>query len=355
MIMTKNAARTDRQKNAAKAAASRPRKSWPLIEIVLLLLVIKIAAGGWYFFSGSWRVKEEFRPPSAAGAVADGASRTMGQLPEPPAPSVPARAAAAVDSYLTAAAEAVSPAVAEASAPATAGSALSVGARMVLGGQAGGASMPQGNRLDSIPLPPGGGDLLNPSAELPPPQLPAVGGGRDLAPLPPQNAGDVEALRNLRTREQDLARREAAISTREEALNALDSDLRNRMQAQENSRQEMENMVRRNEAVLAEMKALQERQRAEEELLRDARIQHLVTAYKGMKAEQAGALVNALDDDVAVAILSAMPGRNAGLILAFVDPEKAARLTKAISERRIDPNLLLAENPPAPGQAATPQ
>ncbi len=328
---------------AAAATAKTPpparrKKSWPIIEIVLVLLVIKIAAGGWYFFSGNWRVKAEFTPPSAAGALADGASRAVSPTPEPAAtPSVPARAAAAVDSYLAAAAT----------------SALSAGARMVVAGQAASPPMAQG----AIPLPPGDTDLLTPAAELPPPQLPTLGQNRDVAPLPPSGApapSDVNAIRDLREREQSLARREAAISTREEALNALDSDLRGRMQANEASRQEMEMMVRRNEAILAEMKALQERQREEEELLRDARIQHLVTAYKGMKADQAGNLVNALDDDVAVAILSAMPGRNAGLILAFVDPEKAARLTKAISERRIDPNLLLAENPPAPGETAAP-
>ena len=44
--------------------------------------------------------------------------------------------------------------------------------------------------------------------------------------------------------------------------------------------------------------------------------------------------MNNLEDDVAVEILSAMPGRNAGQILANVNPEKAARLTKAISERK---------------------
>jgi flagellar motility protein MotE (MotC chaperone) len=36
-----------------------------------------------------------------------------------------------------------------------------------------------------------------------------------------------------------------------------------------------------------------------------------------------------------------MPGRNAGLILGMVAPEKAARLVKAISEQRIDPRVLL--------------
>ncbi len=115
----------------------------------------------------------------------------------------------------------------------------------------------------------------------------------------------------------------------------------------ETSRSEIQTMTQRNEAILAEQKALREQQQKDDETQRDARIEHLVIAYKGMKAEQAGSLINSMEDDVAVDILSAMPGRNAGLILANVNPEKAARLTKAISEKRIDPNLLLADAPAA--------
>ncbi|MDR1677836.1 MAG: hypothetical protein LBS44_05525, partial [Deltaproteobacteria bacterium] len=73
--------------------------------------------------------------------------------------------------------------------------------------------------------------------------------------------------------------------------------------------------------------------------------QHLVTAFKGMKPEQAGVLISSMDDTVAVSILSAMPGSNAGKILAMVNPEKAARLVKSISEQRIDPKALLEASP----------
>jgi flagellar motility protein MotE (MotC chaperone) len=42
-----------------------------------------------------------------------------------------------------------------------------------------------------------------------------------------------------------------------------------------------------------------------------------------------------------MAILSSMPGSNAGKILAMVNPDKAARLVKGISDQRIDPRVLL--------------
>ena len=87
----------------------------------------------------------------------------------------------------------------------------------------------------------------------------------------------------------------------------------------------------------------------QQKILKNARIDHLVNAYKAMRPEQAGTLVNNLDDEVAVAILSAMPGRSAGQILANVNPTKAARLTKAISQAR-KKNETKEAQPPAPAR-----
>jgi flagellar motility protein MotE (MotC chaperone) len=240
---------------------------------------------------------------------------------------------------------AVSPASAQAASPAA--SSISAGALLVVA-QAAAAPAAQPAPLNSIPLPPGSQtDLLAPAAALPAPALPRLGAGFERAPLPP-NVSPTEAdTRKLREREQALARKEANLTTREEALTTLETELRRQMEAADRSKSDNEALLQRNEAVLAEMKALREQQQKEEEALKDARIQHLVIAYGGMKPDQAGNLINSLDDDVAVSILSAMAGRKAGLILAFVNPEKAARLTKAISERRIDPNLLLADAPAA--------
>jgi flagellar motility protein MotE (MotC chaperone) len=123
--------------------------------------------------------------------------------------------------------------------------------------------------------------------------------------------------------ERKLKAREERIKTREKALESLEKEIQDRMAEIEKTRQQLAELVERNEAVVKEQKEL-----------REGRIQHLVAAYKGMRPEAAGNLVNNLEDDVAVAILSAMPGRSAGQILANVDPKKAARLTKAISERK---------------------
>jgi flagellar motility protein MotE (MotC chaperone) len=143
-------------------------------------------------------------------------------------------------------------------------------------------------------------------------------------------------------REKALELREERLKEREKALAALESDLNVRMVEIEETRKKLAELVTKQEALVDEQK-----------ILKNARIDHLVTAYKGMRPERAGSLVNSLDDDVAVLILSAMPGRNAGQILAYVDPEKAARLTKAISERK-DPMPEPSEDDSPPQDDQTP-
>jgi flagellar motility protein MotE (MotC chaperone) len=201
------------------------------------------------------------------------------------------------------------------------------------------------NAASSIPLPPDDDYLLQPAAQFP--QAPTG----PMAETASQQAAapDFESLRRLRDREQEVARREALLSNKAGALGNLEAELDRRRREAEDVKKETETMLQRNEAVLTEQKALAEQQKEEDEAQKDARLQQRVTAYSGMKAEQAGSLINSMDDDVAVAILSAMPGGKAGKVLAMVNPDKAARLTKAISEKRIDPNTLL-EDEEAGGQ-----
>jgi flagellar motility protein MotE (MotC chaperone) len=320
------------------------------LGIALFLLLVKIAAVTYYMLGGG--------PPE------DSAALQLKHIEEKIAAEDPAgdlkapdhNAAASVTGYIAAAAAAISPASAAAAPVAPAGAAAAAstaamssnaivaGAFMVVGAQSGAPEAAGG--ASGIPLPPDGGDLLVPAARLPEPgRLPAAQGA-GLGDPALVNL-DYEATLALRARERELSQREAGLASRAEALTSLENEMKKRQEAIEAARAEIEAMTQRNEAILSEQKALREQQRKDDETLKDARIQHLVTAYKGMKPDAAGTLVNSLDDDVAVAILSAMPGRNAGQILAFVSPEKAARLTKAISERRIDPNLLLADSPGA--------
>ncbi|MCL2029903.1 MAG: hypothetical protein FWG97_05780 [Deltaproteobacteria bacterium] len=314
-----------RQNNVVKSGAgsqtppARKRRNWPILEAALILVLIKMVAGAFYIWN---------RPGPSFSTRPDGLGIDL---------SAKAGPAAEPADYLGVALKAAQPAQAQAAAaPAGAGAgALSAGALMVVGGQSA-AGLP-------IPLPPDGDELLRPAPRPPQAPPPRLGTGG-----PPANPGDYEALRSLREREQELARREAFLTSRAGALSALEADLNKRLADVEISRREIEAMLKRNEAILAEQRALAEEKAKDDEAAKDLRLQHLVAAYGGMKAEQAGNLINSMDDEVAVAILSAMPGGKAGKIMAMVNPDKAARLTKAISEKRIDPSLLLNEEADLP-------
>ncbi|MEW5723188.1 MAG: hypothetical protein AB1896_08785 [Thermodesulfobacteriota bacterium] len=145
----------------------------------------------------------------------------------------------------------------------------------------------------------------------------------------------------LKLKEEELGRREDRIKEREKALDLLEKELQGRLAELEAKRVELDALVEQQAKLVEQQK-----------ILKNARIEHLVTAFKGMRPEKAGALVDSLEDDVAVDILSAMPGRSVGQILAFVTPEKAARLTKAIRERQ-PPEEPMA-TPVAPAGAGTP-
>ncbi|UQZ89315.1 hypothetical protein C4J81_08945 [Deltaproteobacteria bacterium Smac51] len=348
---------------APKKSTPKKKKGLPLIEIIVLVLLIKIGAGAYYILKSPDEGAAEGAPAavSALKALPNKVFALIG-LNSGEGGSDPSAKNPSMEDYIAAAASAVSPSVAQASTPAAslaaaapasavAQNAIAAGALMVVGAQSASGDVARTGSPPtpptSIPLPPGGDDLLSPAAQLPPSPLPTLNvpqtdGGTAASGLAGEN---VPAPAQLRSREQELAQKEAMLASKEEALKTLELELNRRLEAMETTRADIQTMTQRNEAILAEQKALREQQKKDDEMLRDARIEHLVIAYKGMKAEQAGNLINSMEDDVAVAILSAMPGRNAGLILANVIPEKAARLTKAISEKRIDPNLLLADTP----------
>jgi flagellar motility protein MotE (MotC chaperone) len=152
---------------------------------------------------------------------------------------------------------------------------------------------------------------------------------------------------DLSARELALRRREERLREKEKALTALEQQIKMRLGEIEATRRKLADLVKKQEKLVKK-----------QESQKNARIEHLVTAYKGMRPEAAGTLVNSLEDDVAVEILAAMPGRAAGQILAYVDPKKAARLTKAISlkkspvEKEQEKQAAPASRPAAPKPAS---
>ena len=89
---------------------------------------------------------------------------------------------------------------------------------------------------------------------------------------------------------------------------------------------------------LERMKLLENRLRLmikDAEDAKDAKFKHLVDVLTNMKAKQAAAVLETLDQKIAVSILAGMRGRQAGEILTFVQPEKAAHLTEALARMQL--------------------
>jgi len=68
--------------------------------------------------------------------------------------------------------------------------------------------------------------------------------------------------------------------------------------------------------------------------LSNNRIRHLVKIYSSMKSKNAAGLMDALDLEVAVEVLLNMKGDIAGGILSYMNPKKAAIITKKLANYR---------------------
>ncbi len=122
---------------------------------------------------------------------------------------------------------------------------------------------------------------------------------------------------NLSEEWQTLRQRQEEVQRREQTLQALEREL----DAKLNRLQELEKRI---QAMLEKA-----------DVLKDEKTKHLVDVYSNMKPKRAAEALEALEEPVAVKILSGMRGRNAGEILSFVDAEKAARLTEALTRMQL--------------------
>ncbi|SDK38791.1 hypothetical protein SAMN05660337_0291 [Maridesulfovibrio ferrireducens] len=114
----------------------------------------------------------------------------------------------------------------------------------------------------------------------------------------------------LKSKEDELARKERSLRTLEKNLDKK----------------------------LAELNSLETRLKkmlADADVLKDQKIKHLVGVYTAMKPKSAALVIESLDTRLAVKILSGMRGRNAGEILGFVAPKKAATLSEELTKLQV--------------------
>jgi flagellar motility protein MotE (MotC chaperone) len=104
------------------------------------------------------------------------------------------------------------------------------------------------------------------------------------------------------------------LQRKEKELKELEKRIDKKLARQKELKQELEN-------ILDKAKSVQQ-----------GKIKHLVNVYSNMQPEQAANVLETLDQDIAVKILSGMRGRTAGEILSFVEADKAARLSEQLTD-----------------------
>ncbi len=130
-----------------------------------------------------------------------------------------------------------------------------------------------------------------------------------------------EIYKDLAKRREMLDRKEKEIAVREALLSAAERELDQKLRELTNIRTEIE----------ASMK----KQSAEEQ----ARIASLVKIYEGMKPKDAASILNTLDIEVLMIIMTRMSERKSSAILSEMNPERARTVTVMLAERRHAPSL----------------
>lgn len=113
-----------------------------------------------------------------------------------------------------------------------------------------------------------------------------------------------------------LKKREEELAAKERSLKELEAQLNTQLAEIEKRNTQLKNL-------LDEVKGV-----------KDERLQKLIKAYANMKAKSAAAVLETMNQNLAVKILSGLGGRQAGEVLGFIETRKAAQLSEALTNLR---------------------
>jgi len=136
-------------------------------------------------------------------------------------------------------------------------------------------------------------------------------------------------FQGLEAKRLALVERAEAIRLEEKKIKELKTELDATRDTLETLRQQIEISLSRLEA---KEKTVNEAHRLEEE----KKIKQLVKLYSSMKSKKAAAIVNSMDIVIAERLFMNLKGDVAGKILAYVEPDKAARISERLAETLAD-------------------
>ncbi|QJB55603.1 magnesium transporter MgtE [Pseudodesulfovibrio sp. zrk46] len=173
-------------------------------------------------------------------------------------------------------------------------------------------------------------------AVMPEAALPALAVAQDEAPTPIADKADSEANRAKEAEaaadvEAEKVRTEADLPEEWKALKRKEEELA----IKERTLQEMEATIRA-EAKKVEKLHTEMRQMLDEaKNVKDKRVKQLIGMISNTKAKKAAEILQTMDTDLAVKVLSGMQGRKSGEILSYVEAKKAAELSEKMTALQI--------------------
>jgi len=118
---------------------------------------------------------------------------------------------------------------------------------------------------------------------------------------------------------QQTTSKESSQSIEEERIKILKEDLAKKTEELKKLREEINAKIKEQEEIKAQIEKAQ-----------SENFQRLAKIYESMPPEEAATRIEKLDDDTATALILAIKPRQAAKILANVNPEKAAVISKKI-------------------------
>jgi len=127
------------------------------------------------------------------------------------------------------------------------------------------------------------------------------------------------------------AERETLLSLRKirDALDVRQAALEERQKAAESSEKKLRERLVDLEALEARIKDML----TQEKSINTKKIKRLTAVYEGMKADRAAPVIERMDLPIVVRMFSRMDEKKVGKILSFLPPEKAVKISQALTER----------------------
>ncbi|MEK6590101.1 MAG: hypothetical protein AABZ11_05420 [Nitrospinota bacterium] len=127
---------------------------------------------------------------------------------------------------------------------------------------------------------------------------------------------DLEILKSLEKKREELAKKEDEIKLKEEQLNLIQQNIQQKLNDLETIKSGIEKLI-------LLRKDLEEKS-----------INHMVKVYSAMSPAEAAAQIEKLDKDITIQILSRMKGKSAAKILGNINPALAAQISEQLVKKR---------------------